>query len=350
MTFRVFVFALAIAAIGCDPSTDPGPVYTGPSGIYVVNEGAFNAGNAELSYIDPEAGSASGSVYSASNPGSTLGDIAQHATLAFGRMFISVNNSRKLVVMEPGTHRSLRTITLARQPRSVCVVSPSKAYVTNMDSTVSIIDLVAGTEVDLLTVGSYPEGIVSAGDTVYVLNGGFGFGKSISVISTATDSVVRTIPTPWGPSYGVVTSEGLLHVVCTGYENYADPLDHAPGAIVTLNVLSGAIVDTLWLTGTAGKFALAGDGTFFVLGAGMASAPAVWRISGGVHPAVQNPGISTGSYYGIGIDVVRTHLYLAVPGDFVSNGRVEVRNFSGSLVREYTSGIGVVPNGFVFVP
>lgn len=350
MRLRIALYASLVVTMGCDPASDHGPVNTGPSGIYVVNEGAFNAGNAELSYIDPEQGTASGSVYSASNPGMTLGDIAQDAVLAFGRLYVTVNNSRKLVVIEPGTHRSLRTITLMRPPRSVCVVSPTRAYITNMDSTVSVVDLVGGAEVDLLTVGPYPEGIVSVGDTIYVLNGGFGFGNSISLVSTTADSVVRTIRTPWGPSYGVVTPGGLLRVVCTGYENYSDPLDRAPGAVLTVDLNSGAVVDTLWLTGMSGKCALAGDGTLFVLGSGTAGAPPVWKISGGPNPAILNSGISAGSYYGIGIDAVRGQLYVAVPGDFVSNGSVEVRSLSGPLIREYTSGIGVVPNGFVFVP
>ena len=349
MNAKTNVILLAtILLAGCDPATDSGLALSGVGGIYVINEGAFTAGNAELSYIDPTKGAVSGAVFSTKNPGKTLGDIAQSATLAFGRLFVVVNNSRKIEVVEPGTHASLQTISLSTLPRAICVVTPSKAYVTNMDSTVSILDLGAGAEVNRLTVGTFPEGIIASGELIYVLNGGFGYGTTISVINMLTDSVVRTILTPYGPSYGLVTSAGFIHVVCTGYQNFSDPLDQSPGALLTLNASTGSVIDTLWFNGVAGKLASAGDGTLFILGPGSGGTQSVWKVSGGASPATLSPALVVGSYYGIGVDPERLELYLALPGDFVSNGRVEVRSLSGSFVREYVSGIGVAPNGFVF--
>ncbi len=347
---HAFAAILIVAGSGCDTVADPVPVQTGPSGVYVVNEGAFRSSNAELSFIDPDKGTASGSVFSGTNPGRTLGDVANHAALAFGRLYVVLNNSRKIEVIEPGTHRWLQTISLTTSPRQISVVSAFKAYVTNMDSTVSILDLVGGTEARRLTVGTFPEAMVVSGSRLYVLNGGFGYGTTISVVDILSDSVVQTIPTPSGPSYGVTTSAGLVHVSCTGYQDFFDPLLQAPGSVITLEGASGTVVDTVWLSGPGGKIAADGTGALYVLGPGSGTTQAVWKLSGGSSPIVLSSTLVAGSYYGIGIHSARNELYLSEAGDFVSNGRVQVRSQSGALIREYTSGIGVAPNGFVVLP
>ena len=346
---RVFLLTLVAFGLGCDPVADPSPISTGPKGIYVINEGSYLASNAELSFIGEDRVSASGSVFSTVNPGRTLGDIAQHGALANGNLYVVVNNSRKIEVVEAGTHRSVRTITLTRAPRFIEVVSESKAYVSNMDSTVSILDLKTGAVLRDLVVGSFPEGMVRWGDRLYVCNSAWGYGSSVSIIDVVADSVVGSIPTPAGPTFGANGRSGLVHVLCTGYTAYGGAEADAPGAIITLEGSTGRVLDTLALAYPAGKMASDAAGDIFVTVTG-GPAPGVWKISGGASPSVVSSSLVSGSYYGIGVDDARSELYLATAGDFVGNGTVHVHSLSGAPLRTYTSGIGVAPNGFVMVP
>lgn len=344
----IALLAVFSVLLGCDPVADPGPVATGPKGIYVLNEGAYLASNAELSFIGEDRSSASGAVFSTINPDKVLGDIAQHATLAFDKLYVVLNNSRKIEVVEPGTHRWLRTISLSRSPRAIEVLSPAKAYISNMDSTVSVLDLVSGVVTKDIVVGAYPEGLHRSGDRLYVFNSAWGYGSTVSVIDLTADTVRGTFETPSGPTYGVAGSNGVLHVLCTGYPGSGGGAE-LPGALLTINAASGQVLDTLWMTQQGGRLAVDASGTLYVTGSGGAG-PAVWKISGGASPAVVTSNLVAGSYYGIGVDVSRSELYLATSGDFAGNGTVQVHTLSGAPIRTYTSGIGVAPNSFVMVP
>lgn len=344
------VLSLVVATLtlfGCDPIADPGPVDTGPRGIYVVNEGSFLASNAELSFISEDRTSVSGSVFSTANPGRTLGDVAQHAQASDGKLFVVVNNSRKIEVIEAGTHRWLRTITLTRAPRAIEVVSTVKAFVTNMDSTVSVVDLGSGQVVKDIVVGANPEGLLRSGDRLYVFNGGWGYGSSISIIDVTADSVLATIRTPPGPTYGVPGSSGLLHVLCTGSVAWGGGID-VPGAVLTIDAASGTVVDTLHLSQPAGRIAVDATGDLYVTVTGQGGS-GVSKLTGGSSPIVVSTSLVVGAFYGIGVDRDRSELYLSLAGDFVGNGTVQVHSLSGSPVRSYAVGIGVAPNGFVFL-
>jgi YVTN family beta-propeller protein len=218
-----------------------------------------------------------------------------------------------------------------------------------MDSTVSVIDIAASVVTKDIVVGTNPEGLVSFGGRLYVCNGAWGYGSSVSVIDQATDLVISTISTPSGPSYAVKGSSGVIHVLCTGYSPWGGGSPDVPGAILTIDGPTGTVLDTLWLTQPAGRIAADASGTLYVTGTSISGA-AVWKVSGGLSPAVLSPTLVSGSFYGIGVDNSRSELYLASAGDFVGNGTVQVHTFAGTLSRTHTSGIGVVPNGFVFVP
>ena len=60
-------------------------------GVFIVNEGNFNFGNASLSYYDVGSGRVENSVFSRAN-GMSLGDVAQSMTVHGGRGYIAVNN------------------------------------------------------------------------------------------------------------------------------------------------------------------------------------------------------------------------------------------------------------------
>jgi YVTN family beta-propeller protein len=335
-------------ASGCDPVVDPAPAATGPKGVYVINEGSFTASNAELSFISEDRTAVSGAVFSTSNPGRTLGDIAQHAAFANGKLYVVVNNSRKIEVIEAGTHRWLQTVTLTRAPRAIEVVSTAKAYVTNMDSTVSAVDLGSGMVVKDIVVGANPEGLVRSGGRLYVFNGGWGYGSSVSVIDLAAESVIGTIPTPAGPTYGLLGTTDLVHVLCTGSVGWGGGAD-VPGAVLTIDAASGVVVDTLHLPQPANRIAADAAGDLYITVSG-AGGSGVLKLTGGTSPMVVSSSLVPGNFYGVGVDRARSELYLSLAGDFVNQGTVQVHTLSGLPIRTYTDGIGVAPNGFVFLP
>ena len=92
------LLALAIAAIGCGETdvdlVDDTPAASG-TGVYVLNEGLFGAGNASLWYFDAATGDIAESVFAAANS-RPLGDTANDIALHEGKLWVVVNNSQTI--------------------------------------------------------------------------------------------------------------------------------------------------------------------------------------------------------------------------------------------------------------
>ena len=82
----------------------------------------------------------------------------------------------------------------------------TRAYVTNTSGSVSVIDTAANTVVATIPVGVFPSGVAITPDATraYVAN----IINSISVIDTATNAVVATIPSGQFPTGLAITPDG----------------------------------------------------------------------------------------------------------------------------------------------
>ena len=100
-------------------------------GLFIVNEGMFQYGNATLSYYDPETKTVENEVFHRANA-FKLGDVAQSMTLHNGVGWIAVNNSHVVFAVDPDTFREVGRITNLTSPRYIHFVSDEKAYVTQI--------------------------------------------------------------------------------------------------------------------------------------------------------------------------------------------------------------------------
>src|SRR5205823_5094313 len=95
----------------------------------------------------------------------------------------------------PTAARPIATVTVGQLPLGVAVnPSSTRVYVANSwDGTVSVIDTASNTVVATVPVGTNPTGVAvnATGTRVYVANQG-----TVSVINTATNAVVATISIP----------------------------------------------------------------------------------------------------------------------------------------------------------
>ena len=112
-------------------------------------------------------------------------------------------------------------------------------YVTNFDTagTVSVIDTATNTVVATVAVGSLPTGVAVTpdGTHVYVANSN---DNTVSVIRTATNTVVKTIPVGTFPDYVAVTPDGTkVYVTNSGSNNVS--VIHRPGNTVVKTIPVG---------------------------------------------------------------------------------------------------------------
>lgn len=145
-----FICLVMIAGLlaACKSDDDDQPDLPAPSSEYILigNEGGFTAGNASLTLYDLESSAVTQNVYSAANNGAALGDVLHSMVHRNNEIYLVVNNSQKIVVVDDHTFAKKRSITGLPSPRYICFEEDNKAYVSNMaHNYIEVINPVAGT-------------------------------------------------------------------------------------------------------------------------------------------------------------------------------------------------------------
>ena len=322
---------------GCDsPSSGSGP---GGDGLYVLNEGAYGQNNAEITFYSFSDGRVGMNMFSTVNPTQTLGDVANFIAEGGRELFIVVNNSNKIEIVDRASLASTGTIFLDASPRQMVVVSPDKAYVSNMDSTVSVIDVFLRRAGKKITVGAYPEGVIASNGKLYVAVGGFGAGNTVQVIDIATDAIVRTIAVSDGPAYFAVRSDGKLLLSCTGYQDFQNPANDTDGALLVIDPETDAVLDLLVVPGHPSKVVVGPDDVAYMIGSGSFSGGPIWKIDARTL-AVTSESFIDGAFYGVGVDPLTFDVFVADAKGFSTNGTVGIYSRTGQKRSEFVAGVG----------
>lgn len=231
----LIVYALAVSFFySCEnePVEPPKPVIKIDTtysnvGIYVLNEGLFNMNNSTLTYYGFSNNTPVTDFFDLQN-GRKLGDTGNDIAIYGNKMYIIVNVSSQLEVVNPFTGKSIKQIPFfdgenPRQPRYIAF-HKTKAFVCSFDGTVAVIDT-ASLEIEkLINVGRNPDGIAVANNKVYVSNSGGldypNYDNTISVIDANSLTEIKKIPVRINPYVIVPDKYGDLYVVSRG--NYGD--------------------------------------------------------------------------------------------------------------------------------
>lgn len=330
--------SLAFLMLGCESSPGPPRPSTG-DGLFVLNEGAFGQNNAEITYYSFVDGSVGDNMYSTINPGKILGDVANSIAEGGREAFIVVNNSNKIEIVDRATLHSTGTVYLNTSPRHMVIVSPNKGYVSNMDSTVSVVDIFLRRVTKSITVGSYPEGLIAKEGKLYVAMSGFGAGTTVRIIDIATDAILGTIDVPDGPTYFAERSDGKILLSCVGYTDYYNPSNDTDGALVVIDPTTDTVVDTLQIPGHPGKLVVGPDDIAYLIGPGSFTGGPIWKLNAWTLEVIAAPFID-GTYYAVGVDPVSLRVFAGDAAGFASNGTVEVYDRNGAKLDEFVCGVG----------
>lgn len=194
------VLLLAIAVIGLASCGDDDK-YQG-EGLKSVSNGACVVGYGtssipgNLSYIDYTSGESTTNVFVKAN-GSSLGMGANDGLVYGSKMYIVVDNSATIEVVDKTTLKSIKQIKttdllgtdLGTDPRHI-IAGNGKIYFTTYRGVVAAVDTTTYALSNKYTVGSYPEGLIGVGHYIYVANSDYGNGKgTISEINLTNGSV-----------------------------------------------------------------------------------------------------------------------------------------------------------------
>ncbi|MCX6265849.1 MAG: YncE family protein [Bacteroidetes bacterium] len=321
-------------------------VVTYENGIFVVNEGNYNWGNASVTFLDNSKNVVIQDIFTKSN-GRTLGDVAESMTIAGKLGYLVINNSNLIEVVSIKDFKSVNTISGLHSPRFLQAVDSGKAYVTNLQNFISVIDLHTNSVVRTIKTTSWTENLIRYDKFMLVTSIGM-FSEPTSkrkaqifVIDTETDAIVDSIQSGKEPIGLIMDKKQKVWVLCSGgYDNFETPslIRINPELRIVEKVFafpdSKEVPSRLCINPT-------GD-TIYYLKGGVYQMPVI-SAALPTTPLIKSEGRL---FYGLNIHPATGRIYVSDAKDYVQNGTAYQYSVTGKLITQYTT--GRIPGSFCF--
>ena len=335
------------------------------TGAYVVNSGnMYNKIESSLTAIDYASSTATQKVFKAAN-GRPLGDTANDGIVYGNKIYLAVDQSNTIEVIDKKTKRSIKQIKTTEllgnaegvHPRHI-IADGGKVYFTTYGGYVAAVDTTSFALQKKWQVGSYPEGLVIGKGNLYVANSNYGAGGgNISCINLSNDNVeTKNIEGVNNPT-SIYYAAGLLYVLDNQYydasynaygENSLRTVEFAEGKSQKVADGNYAACVTTGAATTARTSVEEVRPHFFVLNAPYGGTPSVSVFVAGItQPQPMTLSEMPVSPCGIFADPLNGHIFvlsyrLGDKGnpDYNGNGYVVEYDRAGQKQHEYETGVG----------
>lgn len=312
------------------------------NGIFITNEGNSALSTASISFIS-ENGTVEQDIFRAVNPNAEeLGTYLQDMFFDDTRAFIISGSANKITVVDRYTFQYIATIATNISNPRYGVVENGKAFIVNQadwstgaDDYLTVVNL-SNYTTSTIALGVSSDHITKANGKVYVSNGYYGSGNSVSVINPATNTIETVIDLGAGNSPSSLQEKNGVIYVLAGNEIFK--INTADNQVTGSIAIPTAIDFPSNLRIADSKIYFTGNSTSVYateLNASTVSSTAILSYT------------STSAYgpmYGFAVN--NDKIYISDGGDFASDSNAYVYSTSGSLLNTYTVGVG--PNGFYF--
>ncbi|MFZ4927616.1 T9SS type A sorting domain-containing protein [Chryseobacterium sp. Mn2064] len=316
-------------------------------GVLVLNEGGAGSNNAEVSLISNQS-VVTNNYYKTHNNNAALGDTAQDIKIFGDKIFVVLNISNQIKVLNKSDFSLITTITSnVKNPRYIAF-SGNKFFVTNWGATggqtnyVAVYDLNTYTHQANITVGEGPEKIYSKDNKLYVLlKGGFGINHFMDVIDATSNAVLSEINVGDFP-HSIFEKDNLLYIMSSGNPYVSNSF----GTFTVYNTTTQSVASTTTFPAGTKPAYMDTDGTniYYVKDASIyktsIAAPSFSTNAIATPPITVN---SYGSAYGF--NIVNNNIYIADPQGYVAPGKVYMYNLQGTLQNTFT--VGLLPNQII---
>lgn len=321
--------------------------FTAPaSGMFVVNEGNFQYGNASLSFYDPAADTVQNEIFFRANA-MKLGDVAQSMLIKDDIGWVVVNNSHVVFAINTTTFKEVGRITNLTSPRYMHFVSDTKAYITQLwDNRIFIVNpktyQITGyiTCPNMTMENGSTEQMVQKGKYVYV--NCWSYQNRILKIDTETDQIVGELQVGIQPTSLALDAYGKLWTVTDGgYEG--SPYGYEAPSLYRIDPESFTVEKKFTFTvgDSPSEVQLNGDKTklFWIN-------DAIWSMPVTAETIPVKPFLPSQNtlYYGLTVCPTSGDVYVADAIDYVQQGKIYRYSSDGKLLDEFYAGI--IPGAF----
>jgi DNA-binding beta-propeller fold protein YncE len=339
-----FVFISFIFSCRSDKPNDevqPSITITPNGGVFIVNEGLFNAGNGAVGYYNNVDNTYINDLFEPINK-RPLGDVFQSMTIFNHKAYLVVNNSGKIEVVNPESFVSVGTINGLTSPRNFLPVSNGKAYVSNYKTNViQVVDLNTN-----IVTGGIPCGTRDLNEEM-VLSYGKAYvttpsSDKVYVIDTRKDVCEDSIQVSRGASSIREDINGKLWVLCSGKKS-----TNELASLCRINPLTNKVETSFTFadnTYSPWRLNINGELTalFFI------SKDGIYKMNITDTALPTAPLIPRGGkdLYGLGVDPKNGTIYSGDAVNFSGEGVVYRYQSNGTFINSFKTGIG--PNNFCF--
>lgn len=325
---------------GCE---DPviGPPLVAPMGderVAVLCEGNFMWGNAKLDIVTTDTTGTRiwNNAYESVN-NKPIGDVLQSGLVAGDNLFLSVNNSGKVLGLDPKSLKQTKSNTTLKSPRNLLLVG-DKLWVTDLYANkISVLDTANLKTVKEIAVPGWTESMVWWGGYVAVA----AYKGEVLLVDPATQTVVQTLQVDSGALHLAVDAAMQLWVGCS-YNGKASLTAFALGQVKVIQVARWDMKGDLGSIQTSRN-----GGTLFV-----SRSNKIWSFKADAQSEANMSVLLDPAFaqlYGYYYDAVANVLYCADAKDYVSNG-VVLRYPLDNPSKKTVLSTGVNPSGFVRLP
>lgn len=319
-----------------DPVNDHFPEILPGEGVFIINEGNFQSGNASLGYYDKSSGKMYHDLFYYVN-GEALGDIFQSMTIFGDQAYLVVNNSGKIEVVDLFTLERQAVIDALVSPRYLLPVGPEKAYVSDLFSgQLGIIDLQSNAIVGQIPVTGWNEEMAMLSGMAVSAGAGTGH---LYFIDPATDQLTDSLWVGSSPVSLQKDAQGHLWVLCAG--NW---MNNREAALVQVSSENFQVLRTYMLPEIGQTYSALGvspDGsTLYTIGDGIYQFNTLNSEASLLTPADGR------AFYGLSVDPDSGYIYVTDAVDFSQRGRILIFDSDGSALGDEEA--MHVPGGFYF--
>jgi len=331
---------LSLTLASCHKDKQVSPVITPVTdGFYILNQGGFNDNNSSLSAYSYASKQVVPDIFLSAN-GRGLGDTGNDIEIYGSKMYIVVNVSSTIEVVDPNTAKSIKQIkmfngTTAREPRDVAFYK-GNAYVTSYDGTVAVIDTASLAVTKYITVGRNPEQLTVANGKIYVANSGGldypNYDNTVSVIDPASATVTKTLTVVVNPQNVTADASGNVYVLSAGDYNTIQ------SSLAVIDDNTDVVKSQTNFDATT--FTVVGNNGYFITSLGKVGVynTKTQSISNAAFVA---DGTAITAPFAITSDASTGEVFVTDAKDYTSNGQVFVFDKTGK--KEYAITVGINP-------
>lgn len=310
-------------------------------GLFIVNEGNFQYGNATLSFYNPATNQVENEIFYRAN-GMKLGDVAQSMTIHDNTGWIVVNNSHVVFAIDTDTYKEKGRIENLTSPRYIHFVSDEKAYVSQIwDNRIFIVNPQTYSITGYIMV---PEMASQSGSTEqmvqigkYVYCNCWSYQNRIIRIDTETDEVTGSLTIGIQPNSLVADRYNRLWTITDGgYDG--SPYGYEAPTLYCIDPDNFQVVKMFQfkLGESPSELLINGEGdTIYWIN------DSIWEMSVEATSLPMTPVIESRDtkFYGLTIDPETGEMYVADAIDYSQPGMIYRYSAEGVLITEFYAGV-----------